>query len=170
MSDPLSPPAITSRAVGALPPYLANGIIGIRHPGLPHLPGTTMVNGFAGLDPADGVEGFARAPYALAIDVRLGDVWASSAPEWVELTEQRHDFASGELFTSWRFRVGGTTGTIEMVAFCSRTVPALAALELAVRTEDLTGYRSGRRPPQSPGPMGGCAGTRPATSPASASP
>ena len=55
MSDPLSPPAITSRPADALPPYLANGIIGIRHPGLPHLPGTTMVNGFAGLHPADGV-------------------------------------------------------------------------------------------------------------------
>ena len=49
MSDPLSPPAIEARAADALPPYLANGIIGIRHPGLPHLPGTTMVNGFAGL-------------------------------------------------------------------------------------------------------------------------
>ena len=97
MSDPLSPPAIQARAADALPPYLANGIIGIRHPGLPHLPGVTMVNGFAGLHPADGVEGFARAPYALALDVRLGGVWASAAPEWVELTSQQYDFSSGEL-------------------------------------------------------------------------
>ena len=172
VSDPLSPPAINSRAADALPPYLANGIIGIRHPGLPHLPGTTMVNGFAGLHPADGVEGFARAPYALAIDVRLGDVWASSAPEWVELTGQRHDFASGELFTSWRFRVGGTTATVEMVAFCSRTVPAIAALEVTVRTDeiadleiaagvdptDVPGFASDVAQPQDQGPNEGVDG------------
>lgn len=135
MAEPLSPPAISERAAEALPPYLANGVIGIRHPGLPHLPGTTMVNGFAGLHPGDGVEGFARAPYALAVDVRLRGVWASSAPEWVELTGQRYDFAAGELHTSWRFRVDGVTAFVETVAFCSRTLPAVAAVELTLRTD-----------------------------------
>ena len=137
MSDPLSPPAIEARAADALPPYLSNGIIGIRHPGLPHLPGITMVNGFAGLHPADGVEGFARAPYALAVDVRVGGVWASAAPEWVELTSQRYDFSTAELHTSWRFRVGETTATVETTAFCSRTVPSIAALEVTVRTDGI---------------------------------
>ena len=169
MPEPLSPPPITARAVEALPPYLANGIIGIRHPGLPHLPGVTMVNGFAGLHPADGVEGFARAPYALAIDVRLGGVWASAAPEWVELTRQRYDFASGELHTSWRFRAGDTVASVETVAFCSRTVPAIAALEVTVRTDgiadlevaagldptEVPGFASDMRPAAGPGPQRG---------------
>ena len=48
VSGPISPPPITARAVNALPPYVSNGVIGIRYPGLPHLPGTTMVNSFAG--------------------------------------------------------------------------------------------------------------------------
>ena len=135
MPEPLNPPELTARAVSALPPYLSNGIIGIRHPGLPHLPGTTMVNGFAGLHPKDGVEGFARAPFALAVDVRLAGTWASMAPEWVELTSQRYDFSSGELHTSWRFRVDGVTASVESIAFCSRSVPALAALEVTVRTD-----------------------------------
>ena len=48
VSGPLSPPELTERDVTALPPYVSNGVIGLRYPGLPHLPGTTMVNGFAG--------------------------------------------------------------------------------------------------------------------------
>jgi trehalose/maltose hydrolase-like predicted phosphorylase len=138
MSEPLSPPQLTERAVGSLPPYLSNGIIGIRHPGLPHLPGTTMVNGFAGIHPQDGVEGFARAPFALAIDVRLAGVWASTAPEWVELPSQRYDVSTGELHTSWRFHVKGVSARVDSVALCSRSVPALAALELTVRTDGVT--------------------------------
>jgi protein-glucosylgalactosylhydroxylysine glucosidase len=137
MADPLSPPPTSGRVADALPPYLANGIVGIRLPGAPHLPGVTMVNGFAGLHPADGVEGFARAPHALAVDVRLGGVWASSAPEWVEQTGQRYDFSVGEVHTAWRFRVGGTTAEVETVAFCSRTIPAIAALEVTVRTDEI---------------------------------
>jgi trehalose/maltose hydrolase-like predicted phosphorylase len=137
MSEPLSPPVLAARPVDALPPYLSNGVIGLRHPFLPHLPGTTMVNGFAGIHPQDGVEGFARAPFALAIDVRLAGVWASTAPEWIELRRQRYDFATGELHTAWRFRVDGVTASVEIVAFCSRSVPALAALELTVRTDRL---------------------------------
>ena len=104
MSRPLSPPEVTSRVVGALPPYVSNGVIGLRYPGLPHLPGTTMVNGFAGRNPDDGVEGFARAPFAIATDVQLDGVWASDAPEWTRLRRQRYDFATGELHTSWEFR------------------------------------------------------------------
>jgi hypothetical protein len=80
LPSPMSPPAITARAVTALPPYVSNGVIGIRYPGLPHLPGTTMVNSFAGRNPDDGVEGFARAPFAIATDVQLDGVWASNAP------------------------------------------------------------------------------------------
>ena len=62
----------------------------------------------------------------MAIDVQLDGVWASEAPEWVTLIDQRYDFSSGELLTRWTFRVDGATATVEAVAFCSRTVPGLA--------------------------------------------
>ena len=39
-----------------------------------------MVNGFAGRNPDDGVEGFARAPFAVATDIQVDGVWASTAP------------------------------------------------------------------------------------------
>ena len=131
----MSPAPVGGRSVEALPPYVANGVVGIRYPGLPHLPGTTMVNGFAGRSPADGVEGFARAPFALATDVQVDGVWASAAPEWTRITEQRYDFLAGELHTSWAFRVNGTTARVETLVFCPRCVPALAVCEITVRLD-----------------------------------
>ena len=135
MPGPISPGPITERAVTALPPYVSNGVIGIRYPGLPHLPGTTMVNGFAGINPDDRVEGFARAPFVVATDVQIDGVWASNAPEWTRLVRQRYDFATGELETRWTFRVDGKTATIDSLIFCPRSVPALAACEIAVRVD-----------------------------------
>ena len=132
MPEPLSPDAVDELVPGRLPPYLSNGVIGIRFASLPHLPGTTMVSGFAGVSPDDGVEGFARAPYVLAIDVAINGVWASVAPQWVELIEQRYDFSAGELLTRWRFRRGGATAIVETTAFCARSVPGLAAVEVRV--------------------------------------
>ena len=135
MSGPISPEAISERSVTALPPYLSNGVIGIRYPGLPHLPGTTVVNGFAGVNPDDGVEGFARAPFAIASDVEVDGVWASNAPEWTRLVSQAYDFSTGELITRWTFQVNGTTATVDSLIFCPRSVPALAACEITVRLD-----------------------------------
>ena len=139
MSTPLSPNPISELVPGQLPPYLSNGVIGIRVASLPHMAGTTMVSGFAGISPDDGVEGFARRPYALAIDVSINGVWASTAPESVELVEQRYDFENAELMTRWRFRSGGATATVETTAFCPRSVPSLAALEVAVSLDATRG-------------------------------
>ena len=136
MAGPISPPPITARAVTALPPYVSNGVMGLRYPGLPHLPGTTMVNGFAGTNPDDGVEGFARAPFVIATDVQVDGVWASNAPEWTRLVRQHYDFATGELHTRWTFRVEGTIATVDSLVFCPRSVPALAACELTVRVDN----------------------------------
>jgi protein-glucosylgalactosylhydroxylysine glucosidase len=132
MPPPLSPAPVKWRVPDALPPYLSNGVLGIRFPGVPYLTGTTMVNGFAGIHPNDGVEGFARAPFVLATDVQISEVWASTAPEWIRVLEQRYDFATAELHTLWTFKVDGTTATIETTAFCSRSVPALAACDVQV--------------------------------------
>jgi trehalose/maltose hydrolase-like predicted phosphorylase len=158
--------------VTALPPYVSNGVIGIRYPGLPHLPGTTMVNGFAGINPDDGVEGFARAPFAIATDIQVDGVWASNAPEWTRLVRQRYDFATGELHTRWTLRVEGTTATVDSLIFCPRSVPALAACEVTVRVDraadiavaagidpaDVPGRSDAHAQPQDQGPNEGVDG------------
>jgi trehalose/maltose hydrolase-like predicted phosphorylase len=166
MSAPLSPPTLDYRPTEPLPPYLSNGIVGIRWPGLPHLSGITMVGGFAGVDPADGVEGFARAPFALATDVQLDGVWASAAPEWTRVVKQRYDFATAELETTWTLRVGETTATVEALAFCPRGVPAVVATRVSMRVDrpadvaiaagvdptDVPGHADSRAQPQDQGP------------------
>jgi protein-glucosylgalactosylhydroxylysine glucosidase len=172
LSAPLSPEPIERRAVEALPPYVSNGLVGMRYPGLPHLRGTTMVGGFAGIDPSDGVEGFARAPFALATDVQVNGVWASQAPEWIRLIEQAYDFATGELRTTWRFQVEGTTATIESLVFCPRSVPTLVAAQVTVRLDsagdlavsggidpaDVPGFAESQAQPQRQGPNEGVDG------------
>src|SRR5690242_14887046 len=133
MSEPLSPGPVHRHDPVALPPYVSNGVLGIRLASLPHLPGTTIVSGFAGEDPNDGVEGLARAPFALATDVRLDGVWASTSPASTRLIEQRYDFSSGEVMTAWSFEVGDATARIETLCFCSRTLPGVAACRMTVR-------------------------------------
>ncbi len=141
MPTPLSPDPIAQLVPGHLPPYLSNGVVGLRFASLPHLPGTTMVSGFAGISPDDGVEGFARAPYVIAIDVSVDGVWASVAPEWVQLIDQQYDFATGELTTRWQFVSGGTIATVEATAFCSRSVPGVAAIDVAVSVDGAADLR-----------------------------
>ena len=172
MPTPLSPAPVKGRAVDALPPYVSNGLVGIRCPGVPSLRGTTIVGGFAGLDPSDGVEGFTRAPYAVATDVQLNGVWASMAPEWIRILEQRYDFASGELLTTWQFTVEGTTATVETLVFCPRSIPTIVACEVTVRLDrpadlaivggldpsDVPGFADARAQPQDQGPNEGVDG------------
>jgi trehalose/maltose hydrolase-like predicted phosphorylase len=132
---PISPPPITAWDPRALPPYLSNGVLGLRlaWPGVGG--GTTIVNGFAGLDPTDGVEGFARAPFALASDIELEGVRASVDRARCRLVEQRLDFATGELHTTWTFRVDDVTATVEVLSYAARSLPAIAVQEIAVSTD-----------------------------------
>ena len=172
MPTPLSPDPVKGRAADALPPYVSNGLVGMRCPGIPSLRGTTIVGGFAGLDPSDGVEGFTRAPYAVAVDVKLAGVWASMAPEWTRVLEQRYDFASAEVLTTWQFTVQGTTATVETLIFCPRSIPTLVACEVAVRVDhpadlaiaggvdpsEAPGFADARAQPQDQGPNEGVDG------------
>ena len=133
--QPISPAPINAIDARALPPYLSNGVLGLRlaWPGVGG--GTTIVNGFAGLDPTDGVEGFARAPFALAADIELEGVRASVAPDACRFVEQRLDFATGELHTTWTFTVDDVTATVEVLSFAARGLPALAVQEVSVSTD-----------------------------------
>ena len=132
---PISPPAVTTRAVEALPPYLSNGVLGVRLASLPYLRGTTVVNGFAGRNPDDGVEGFARAPFAFAhrrrarrrVGVRGARLGQLQSPALRLLDRRAPD--------DWEFRVDGATATVEIAGVLSTVRSRLAAVELSRRVD-----------------------------------
>jgi hypothetical protein len=117
-----------------LPAYLSNGLIGLRVGHIPLLYGVATLSGFEGLDPGAGVEAFARAPYPLAGEVRIGRA-ALSDPGRAVLREQRYDFSCGELLTRMGFEADDVRGDIEVVTLCSRTQPSLALQEISLSVD-----------------------------------
>ena len=109
--------------------------MGLRATRIPLRDGVAIVSGFAGVHPTDRVEAFARAPYPLAGDVVLGEVALSQHPERVTLVEQRYDFSCGELTTRLMFDAGDARAELEIVTFCSRTQPTVAAQEVSIRVD-----------------------------------
>jgi hypothetical protein len=135
MSFPISPPTVTNYEADYLPAYLSNGLIGVRVPRIPFIGGLAIVNGFAGMHPEDRVESFARAPYPLGGDVQLGGVWLSQAPQQVTFVDQRYDFSCGELITRLRYMVDGQMLQLEILTFCSRSLPTVIAQEIRARCD-----------------------------------
>ena len=135
MSSPVSPAPIRRWRPEFLPAYVGNGLMGLRATRIPLRDGVAIVSGFAGVHPTDRVEAFARAPYPLAGDVVLGEVALSQHPERVTLIEQRYDFSCGELTTRLIFDAGVARAELEIVMFCSRTQPTVAAQEMSIRVD-----------------------------------
>ena len=135
MSDPISPPPVRDYLPHYLPAYIANGVLGLRCPRIPFLGGVSMVNGFAGLDVRDGLEGFARTPFPLGADISLDGVRLSQATECVTFREQRYDFSRAELTTVLDYRVGDTTARLEVLQFCSHQLPTVALQEIRVTVD-----------------------------------
>ena len=74
-----------------------------------------------GLDPADGVEGFAGCRSRWAATSR-STASACRTPSLVRFVEQRYDFASAEL-TPRSTTHRGATARIEVIQFCSHALP-----------------------------------------------
>src|SRR6185312_5163460 len=132
---PLSPPPVRRWSAEYLPAYVGNGVMGLRAPRIPFLGGVAILSGFAGVHPTDHVESFARAPYPLAADISVDGLLLSANVERVELVEQAYDFSCGELLTRLRFDSGRRRVEIDVLTFCSRTHPTIAAQEIAVRVD-----------------------------------
>ena len=132
---PISPPPVTEWTPGWLPAYLSNGLLGLRVMPIPFDGGVTILNGFAGADPDSGAEGFARAPYPLAGELEIDGVPTSDAPTHVQLGKQVYDFATGELTTRFTFDAPGARAEVEVLSFCSRTMPTLALQEIHVTVD-----------------------------------
>ena len=132
--EPLSPAPVTSPGADDLPPYVSNGLIGLRVLDVPLRPGVAMVSGLAGRHPIAQVEAAARAPYPLAGDLALNGVSLRDNPSTSTFREQRYDFARGELTTSFVMQVDGARADVEVLTLCSRSQPTIAMQEVTVRT------------------------------------
>ena len=133
--SPLSPQPVAAYGPDTVPPYLGNGLIGLRCGPTPLIEGVCIVDGLAGTWPGDKVEGFARAPYPLAGDLEIDGLAISQLPSAVRLVEQRYDFSCGELSTRFRFRPRDVSATVEVLTFCSRSLPTLVLQEVVVEVD-----------------------------------
>jgi trehalose/maltose hydrolase-like predicted phosphorylase len=115
-----------------LPAYLSNGLIGLRVRDVPLSAGMTLLNGYTGEHPVRKIEAAAVAPYPLAADIAIDNVWLSDVPHQVRDLEQSYDFACAELATRFTFEACGRVAAIEVLTFCSRAEPTLACQEIAV--------------------------------------
>jgi protein-glucosylgalactosylhydroxylysine glucosidase len=132
VTTPISPSPLTEYRPEFLPAYLGNGVVGLRVPRIPQIDGVAILNGFSGIDGDSGAEGFARAPYPLAGDVEVNRVSLKMAPERAQLREQSYDFKTGELLTVFDLDAGDVRAELEVLTFCSRTMPTLVLQELRV--------------------------------------
>src|SRR3954452_5085250 len=132
MDTPISPRPVTGVNGDGLPPYLSNGVIGLRVRDIPLQRGLAVVNGLAAMHQHALVECSPYAPYPLLADIRVDGTWASDRLYDVQLIEVVYDFSAGELHSRFRYSAGDLTADLTAITFCSRTHPSLVAHELTV--------------------------------------
>lgn len=132
---PISPPTVTEYRSDYMPAYLSNGLIGLRVGRVPLFGGNCIVNGLVELDPVEDGEGFAQAPYPLAGDVVVDGHRMAWLPEQVRFIRQSYDFSCGELHTELAFRPQQVAARVEILVFCSRSLPTLVLKEIAVEVD-----------------------------------
>jgi protein-glucosylgalactosylhydroxylysine glucosidase len=136
MSEIISPEPVTEWHPRDLPPYLSNGIIGLRLPTHPLSTGVTTLSGLEGVHPSDEVPTFAQAPYPIASDIIINRASMSTSPQCAILREQCYDFSCGEAETRYDvFGEDGVRAEVHALVFCSRTQPTLVLKDLTVRVD-----------------------------------
>lgn len=133
--NPLSPATVTEYRSDYLPAYVSNGLIGLRIGRVPFTGGNCIVNGLVELDPVEDGEGFAQAPYPLAGDVVIDGIRLTWRPDQVRFVRQSYDFSCGELRTVVSFRPRQVEARVEILVFCSRSLPTLVLKEVAVEVD-----------------------------------
>ena len=141
MSKPISPPAVAGSGRAELPAYLSNGVVGLRVRDNPFLAGMTLVSGFSGEHALRQIEAAALAPYPIAADIRLNDVWMSDVPHQVHIVNQAYDFSCGELTTNLVFGAEGREARLEILTFCDRQDPTLVCQEVMVELDQAADVR-----------------------------
>ncbi len=114
------------------PAYVANGLVGLRIGQNPLIDGTALLSGFVGLHDKHAVEAIAPAPYPVGGDIVIDGCPLSARPDLIHFREQIYDFSCGELTSRFDFTVQDKTANVEVVTFCSRTMPTLVLQEVRI--------------------------------------
>jgi trehalose/maltose hydrolase-like predicted phosphorylase len=133
-TGPLSPNIEHGARHGSLPAYVGNGLVGLRVREVPLLSGSAIVNGTVGLHPKKRIEAAVAIPYPLAGDIGIDEAWLSEQPWAVTNLQQRYDFGTAELTSSFDFTAHEITLHVEIATFASRSEPSLVLQELVVRS------------------------------------
>jgi hypothetical protein len=136
--EPCSPPAVRTWRPEWIPAYLSDGLIGLRVGPIPLVEGLCIVNGLAAVDPVEQGEGFARGPYPIGGDLELDGRKLSRAPGKAQLLEQRYDFSRGELSSRFAFCGERSTATVDVLTFCSRSLPSVVLQQVQVEVDNPT--------------------------------
>lgn len=132
---PISPQPVTQYQPHDIPPYVSNGVIGLRVPQFGFQDGTACVNGYVETNPRHKIEGSAFAPYPLAADIRLNTWWMSQRPDFLTFEEQRYDFHTGEVTTRFTYAAHDNLAHVEVLTFASRSLPFVVCQEVRVRLD-----------------------------------
>jgi protein-glucosylgalactosylhydroxylysine glucosidase len=118
------------------PPYLSNGLIGIRPGPNPLAKAKTQVSGFVFDHVSYEMQSLSPAPYPLETNIRIGTdgtIGVLDQPAAVKVTRQTLDMSNGELVSEMTFAPGsGPTLKIEVLQFTPRSVPSLVCQEIRV--------------------------------------
>jgi hypothetical protein len=131
----ISPAAVQGGSQGELPAYLSNGVIGLRVRDSPLTAGMALVSGLTGRHPIRKIEAAALAPYPLAVDFAVDEVWMSDALHALRIIEQAYDFKTAELTTRPEFKPKDVGVTLEVVTFCNRKEPTLVCQQVSLRCD-----------------------------------
>lgn len=117
---------------GDAPAYVANGLIGLRVGPVPFPQTQTLLNGYVARQKFSGSEGYDFVPYPVGCDIQINGTWLSRRPDLATFERQDYDFSCGELASRFAFTVNGVTAVLEVLTFCSRSIPTLVLQEVKV--------------------------------------
>lgn len=114
------------------PAYLSNGLIGIRPGPNPLARALTLANGFVYSHIPYRMESLSPALDPLETDILVNQVSLLEHPDLLTIKRQTLDMATGELTTTMEFAPGGTSLTIEVLQFASRSIPSLVCQQIRI--------------------------------------
>jgi hypothetical protein len=135
VDEPFSPSAVKGTDASGLPPYVSNGVVGLRVPTVPWFDSYAVLNGAAGIHPDASIESVPRVPSPLGGDLSLDGVWMSEARHLVRPIEQRYDFGCGELTSTYVFGVDDVHARVTVLTFASRTQPTVVCQQSVVELD-----------------------------------